>query len=676
MRMGKKSDNIDLDNKEFQDVWKLLRFTNQSIFLTGRAGTGKSTFLRYITRNIKKNYVVLAPTGIAAVNVGGQTIHSFFRLPLKPVLPDDPDFAVSRLRERMKYPRPLKKLLEKLDLIIIDEISMVRADTIDLIDRILRVFCHNMRVPFGGKQLLLVGDIYQLEPVVESQMKAIMRRFYPQPFFFNARAFGELGIVAIELNKVYRQNDAEFVEMLDRVRCGRPLPADMMRVNSRVRNLSVDELAKRDDADSKPVLTLAARRDTVDYINEQRLRAIDSPEYTFIGTISGDFPENSLPTSLQLTLKKGAQVLFIKNDREKRWVNGTLGRITSIDDKSLEVEVDGGERYWVEPETWSNIKYEYDEKSKKVVEKELGNFTQFPLKPAWALTIHKSQGLTFDRVNIDIGRGAFASGQSYVALSRCRSLEGMTLLSPLNERDMVVNPAIIEFARNFNDIHAIEGALAAAQADDLTAGAMAMLDRGELVDAFDRFIEASRLRDDRGNVAGLRLVRRKLHAIENQANVIESLNRQIDDYKAQLRELAREYIEMGRECADNGLNDAAVANYEKALKLDPENVETMIAMGVLYEANGEDSRALSLFRRAAETDRDNPITACRIAATYRRMGDNFNALDTLLEAVGRMPESADLHRSLAVSYRRAGETDEAARHEAIARSLSRRDKKK
>ncbi|MCH5346986.1 MAG: AAA family ATPase [Muribaculaceae bacterium] len=674
--MGKKSDNIDLDNKEFQDVWKLLRFTNQSIFLTGRAGTGKSTFLRYITRNIKKNYVVLAPTGIAAVNVGGQTIHSFFRLPLKPVLPDDPDFAVSRLRERMKYPRPLKKLLEKLDLIIIDEISMVRADTIDLIDRILRVFCHNMRVPFGGKQLLLVGDIYQLEPVVESQMKAIMRRFYPQPFFFNARAFGELGIVAIELNKVYRQNDAEFVEMLDRVRCGRPLPADMMRVNSRVRNLSVDELAKRDDADSKPVLTLAARRDTVDYINEQRLRAIDSPEYTFIGTISGDFPENSLPTSLQLTLKKGAQVLFIKNDREKRWVNGTLGRITSIDDKSLEVEVDGGERYWVEPETWSNIKYEYDEKSKKVVEKELGNFTQFPLKPAWALTIHKSQGLTFDRVNIDIGRGAFASGQSYVALSRCRSLEGMTLLSPLNERDMVVNPAIIEFARNFNDIHAIEGALAAAQADDLTAGAMAMLDRGELVDAFDRFIEASRLRDDRGNVAGLRLVRRKLHAIENQANVIESLNRQIDDYKAQLRELAREYIEMGRECADNGLNDAAVANYEKALKLDPENVETMIAMGVLYEANGEDSRALSLFRRAAETDRDNPITACRIAATYRRMGDNFNALDTLLEAVGRMPESADLHRSLAVSYRRAGETDEAARHEAIARSLSRRDKKK
>lgn len=668
--------DIDLENKEFQDAWKLLRFTSQSVFLTGRAGSGKSTFLRYITKHIKKRYVVLAPTGIAAVNVGGQTLHSFFRLPLKPVLPDDPDFAISRLRQRMKYPRSLVKLLEKIELIIIDEISMVRADTIDFIDRLLRVYCSNMRQPFGGKQLLLVGDIFQLEPVLSGEMRGIMRQYYPQPFFFNARAFGELGIVPIELQRVYRQSDEGFVELLDRVRQGAPLASDLGVINSRVQKLTIEELAKQDSADDKPVLTLAARRDTVDYINEERLRAIDSEEYTFVGQITGDFPETSLPTLLELTLKEGAQVLFIKNDRERRWVNGTLGRVKRISKETLEVALDDGSSHSVEPECWSNIKYEYDDKTKKVIEKEIGSFTQYPLKPAWALTIHKSQGLTFDRVNIDMGRGAFASGQSYVALSRCRSIEGMTLLSPMAERDMVVNPAIVRFSRSFNDGALINRALDSAKADELYSNAMGLLDQGDLRAAFDCFMEAMALRNESGKESGRRLVGRKLYGVERRIEKIGELQREIEGYREQLRELAAEYQMMGSDCVDNGLIDAAIGNYEKALKLAPDMVEAMIALGKLYEDNGDVDEALKHYRRAADTDRSNPMTPCRIAAAYRRTGDDYNAMDTLLEAVSRMPDSADIHRSLAVGYRKAGEEDEAERHSAIARAIERRKRKK
>ena len=258
----KEQHDIDLNNDEFQNAWKLINYTHQSVFLTGKAGTGKSTFLKYIRDNIKKKYVVLAPTGIAAVNVGGVTMHSFFRIPLKPLLPDDPDFAVKRLRERMKYPKDLRKLIKELELIIIDEISMVRADVIDFIDKILRVYSSNMREPFGGKQLLLVGDIFQLEPVVTSDMREVLRTHYQNSYFFSANAFSQIEIVPIELKKIYRQNDSQFISMLDRIRMGRPLQEDVLKLNQRV--------FERDSAstgDDKMVMTLATRRDMVDTIN-------------------------------------------------------------------------------------------------------------------------------------------------------------------------------------------------------------------------------------------------------------------------------------------------------------------------------------------------------------------------------------------------------------------------
>ena len=339
-RMEQANENIDLDNREFQDIWRLIRHTNQPIFMTGRAGTGKSTFLKYITRNTKKKHVVLAPTGIAAVNAGGVTLHSFFKIPFKPLLPDDPEFKIDRLRKRMKYNKQHIKLIKELELIIIDEISMVRADILDFVDKVLRVYSGNMRSAFGGKQLLLVGDIFQLEPVVTADMRDILREYYPNSYFFSARVFSQLSLVQIELRKVYRQQDADFVTLLDRMRMGRPDKSDLRRLNERV---NPDSESKGEDF----VMTLATRRDMVDSINDSHLAELKSQSIIYIGKICDDFPESSLPSPKELELKVGAQVVFIRNDREKRWVNGTIGKVYCATADKLEVEFENGDRHVV-----------------------------------------------------------------------------------------------------------------------------------------------------------------------------------------------------------------------------------------------------------------------------------------------------------------------------------------
>ena len=696
---------IDLDNPEFQNVWKLVSYTRQSVFMTGKAGTGKSTFLKYVCAHTRKKFVVLAPTGIAAVNVGGQTLHSFFNLPFKPVVPDDPEFMPRNLKSRMKYNGDKVKLLRELELIIIDEISMVRADIIDFFDRILRVYTGNTREPFGGKQLLLVGDIFQLEPVVTADMRDILGRFYSQNYFFNARAFSELRIVPVELRKVYRQNDEGFISMLDRVRVGRPAREDIMCLNSR---LSPAKIPDGGGADGKMLMTLATRRDMVDSINSRHLAALDVPEVTYTGIVSGEFPESSLPNPRELTLKVGAQVVFVKNDAERRWVNGTIGRVYMASDDTLIVETEDGEKHHVEPAVWENVRYYYDEKEKKVKEDVRGTFTQYPVQLAWALTIHKSQGLTFSNVRIDLGEGAFSSGQAYVALSRCRSLEGMSLVSTINERDIFVNPAIVRFSHTFNDSALIASALERARADDEYARALEAVRGGDLAGAFDHFTEALRCRNELGNALMMRFARMQLRRVERMGNEIDTLRRRVADDERRFSELAGEYVAMADECHLEGMDPTPViANYDKALSLAPDHVGALMGKGRTYFDAGAYEDALGCFDRAVEVasahvavsaDSDTGESdekASRGGVTdysqvlsdalfiggraCNHVDDPAGALDRYLRAeAGNNGKNPELHDCMADLYESVGDDTSASTHRAIARKLrtaSRRRKK-
>lgn len=669
----KEQHDIDLNNDEFQNAWKLINYTHQSVFLTGKAGTGKSTFLKYIRDNIKKKYVVLAPTGIAAVNVGGVTMHSFFRIPLKPLLPDDPDFAVKRLRERMKYPKDLRKLIKELELIIIDEISMVRADVIDFIDKILRVYSSNMREPFGGKQLLLVGDIFQLEPVVTSDMREVLRTHYQNSYFFSANAFSQIEIVPIELKKIYRQNDSQFISMLDRIRMGRPLQEDVLKLNQRV--FERDSASTSDD---KMVMTLATRRDMVDTINENRLKELSSKEMTYTGQITGDFPENSLPTTMELTIKVGAQVVFIKNDREKRWVNGSIGKIVKAKKNSIEIELESGAKYAVEKAVWENIVYKYDEKTNRVIENVIGTFEQYPIKLAWALTVHKSQGLTFNNVVIDIGRGAFSSGQTYVALSRCRSFEGMQLRSTVSERDIFVNPSIIEFSRQFNNQALINKALQHAYADDCYHEAAVAFDRGDMSVAVDKFIDGVKSRNELNNEVATRLLKYKLSRITRMEQQLEAYREIIASNAVKFQSLAKEYVQMGDYCVHEGMDyTPAIANYDKALSLDDKCVDAWYGKGLALMDSGESADAINCFERAYAIDGNHFNAAFQLGNIYRREGDMALALDWYLIAQKCDNTNAPVLERIADVYESIGDDDQADQYRFKAEKLrkQRRSKK-
>ena len=610
--------NIDLNNPEFQDAWDVLQRTHRSVFLTGKAGTGKSTFLRFIRDNIKKHTVVLAPTGIAAVNVGGQTMHSFFKIPFKPMLPDDPDYAnPTRMRKMLRYTKEKVKLIKQLELIIIDEISMVRADIIDFVDRVLRVYSGNMREPFGGKQLLLVGDIFQLEPVVTHDTRDILRRYYKNFFFFNARAFDQINLVSIELRKIYRQSDNDFIALLDRVRVNRATANDIARLNQRC-NPDYQEI------NDEFVITLATRRDTVDSINDEHMKALKTPEHVYEGAIDGDFPDNSLPTAYFLALKEGAQVIFIRNDKEGRWCNGTIGRITRLNDNSVYVALETGEEMRVEREIWENVQYTYNEKEKKVEEKVLGSFAQIPIKPAWALTVHRSQGLTFNRVVIDFAGGAFTGGQTYVALSRCTSLEGITLLKPLSERDIIVHMAVVDFSRQFNNRQLINEAMEQERANQLYRRAVHSFENQEFEDCVNYFAEAMKIKDQLQSETVKRLISRKLNSFKKKAREIERLKEVIESQKKTLQSLALEYAALGDQAlsmdesrvVEEGsvpygkpLDDIAIrsalANYNKALRIMPECVDAIIGKARLLMTLDQPESAEEELKKALEVDKNN-----------------------------------------------------------------------
>ncbi len=659
-------DDVDTSSKEFQDALSLMTYTNQSVFLTGKAGTGKSTFLKYLTATTRKKYVILAPTGIAAVNAGGQTIHSFFKLPFAPLTVDDPEIRSGRrLRQRFKYNKEMVDLLQAVDLIIIDEVSMVRADTIDLIDRILRVYCSDMRRPFAGKQLLLVGDIFQLEPVIKSDMRDALSFSYPSgSYFFNARAFSALELVPIELSKVFRQSNTEFIAMLDRIRTGNPSGQDIALLNAKV-NPNADGTKGESFT-----MTIATRRDIVDAINERHMAAIERPERRFTGQLHGDFPQNSLPTDLELVLKEGAQVVFVKNDMEHRWVNGTIGRIDEFLDDGIRVELADGVKHVVDVEAWTNMKYTYNEEKKEIEEEELGSFMQYPLKPAWAITIHKSQGLTFDSVIIDIGQGAFSSGQSYVALSRCRSLEGITLRSTINARDIFVNPRIVEFSRRFNNGSLIRDALDNARADLCYRQAASLFDRGDIAGALDNFFRAVEARSELGSETVQRLIRRKLGIIDSLKREVETLRARLDDDRQRFDSLAEEYIALGRETLNGGWDaDAAMRNFDKALSLSPDNVDALLGKADVYSAQSDIDGALVCLNTAIDADPDDSRPLIEAGDLLVQSGDTIGGMDYLLRALDIDGENPAVHSALANGYEAAGDDDNAKLHRRKANRL-------
>ena len=570
---------LDLDNKEWQDALQIINYTRRSLFLTGKAGTGKSTFLRYVSKNTKKKHVILAPTGIAAINAGGSTLHSFFKLPFHPLLPNDVQYDWKHLKKTLKYNSAQCKLIREVELIIIDEISMVRADIIDFIDKVLRAYTRNPE-PFGGKQLLLVGDIYQLEPVLKDDDRQLLQPFYPSAYFFNAKVWQTMPIVSIELRKVYRQTDDKFIAILDRIRNNTATQHDLDSLNSRVQTTNTNHPLPT----TQLTVTLAARRDTVDFINDQQLNALDGEISMFKGEIKGNFPESSLPTPMELHLKPGAQIIFIKNDKEKRWVNGTLGTIEYIDEEGgvIGVITEEHEEFDVERDIWENMRYTFNEKDQKIEEELLGTYNQFPLRLAWAITVHKSQGLTFSQISIDFGGGgAFAGGQTYVALSRCTSLEGITLKEPLRPSDIFVRAEVVRFANQYNNQQIINQALQEGKADREYHDAVNAFDRGDFKSFLDSFFKAIHLRYDIEKPHIRRYIRHKLEIINRQKREMERmkteheaevtlLKNELEAKREMLKRLAAEYTILGRECEHEHMPEAAIRNYQKALELYPD----------------------------------------------------------------------------------------------------------
>ncbi|MBI4706381.1 MAG: AAA family ATPase [Candidatus Omnitrophica bacterium] len=416
-------------NDEFKSAFNLMEYTKECLFITGKAGTGKSTLLKYFKANTGKKIIVLAPTGVAAINVGGQTIHSFFRLPPKFIQKD----TIKRLRDR--------GLIENLDMVIIDEVSMVRSDLMDGIDHALRLNRGKMKAPFGGVQMVFFGDLFQLSPVVQNEAREILEERYSSPYFFSAKVFDDFNIRPLELSTIYRQKDSSFMELLNRVRNKEHTKEDLKILNNRVQENTA--VFKKDET-----VILTTTNSLANAINQERLSKLPGKEITYEAVACGKFEESAYPTDASLKLKKGAQVMLLKNDPDKQWVNGTLAKVAVLSKGSIVVDINGS-TFDVPVVKWQKIEYSYNEDEDKIEDKVVGDFAQYPIKLAWAITIHKSQGQTFDRVIIDLGHGAFTHGQLYVALSRCTCLDGIRFKRPVIHGDIIFDRRIYEFKERF-----------------------------------------------------------------------------------------------------------------------------------------------------------------------------------------------------------------------------------
>ena len=438
---------FDKENKQQMLAYELIANTNSSFFLTGRAGTGKTTFLRNVQKTVDKQFITLAPTGVAAILAGGDTIHSFFGLPM--------DVCVPGTMGKMNEARILTLL--HTDTIIIDEVSMVRCDIIDALDYTMRKTLRSMQ-PFGDKQVIFVGDMFQLPPVVkQGAERELMHDLYHTDdfFFYKADVIKRMRLVKIEFQKVYRQEDEDFLRILENVRLNKTTPENLMHLNGRV-----CQPTKEDGM----VITLTSLNRTADNLNQQQLAEIEAEEYTYEGTVTGKFEEKRFPVDMTLKLKVGAQVMFTRNDPQKRWVNGTIGTVTKLAKDEIQVTTDDGNTYVVPNCSWESYTYEYDREARKMKKEQTGTFTQYPLRLAWAITVHKSQGMTFDKMYLDLSRGMFAAGQLYVALSRVRSLNGLFLSRCIIPQYAHTSREVLSYANGYNDEQVINSEIESGKA--------------------------------------------------------------------------------------------------------------------------------------------------------------------------------------------------------------------
>ncbi|MDP3556239.1 MAG: DEAD/DEAH box helicase [Bacteroidota bacterium] len=492
-------DGIELDelNEKFFLASELEKYNYPLIYLTGKAGTGKTTFLKYLRETNKKNKIILAPTGVAAINAGGQTIHSFFQIPFGPFVPNDKRLRIqadindpdkSTIFNHFKFFKDRLEIIKGLELLVIDEISMVRCDLLDVIDRLLRVFRGKLNEPFGGVQVILIGDTFQLPPIADFEQWGILKLFYDSPFFFSSKVIQNNKIQYIELDKIYRQNEQEFIDLLNRVRVNQVTQNELKILNSKYDpNFSPNE--------NENYITLATHNNIVDNTNLTNLSKLTSELKSFDAEITGIFPDNIMPTNKILQLKEGSQIMFIKNDTAKRYYNGAIAKIIKIEDNKITIEFSNGNKIVIEKQTWKNIKYAWNDKTKTIEEETTGTFTQFPIKLAWAITVHKSQGLTFEKVIADLG-GAFASGQVYVALSRCTSFSGLVLKTKIDTNSIKTDREVLDFAKNETPNTLILEELNSGKADFFYKQSREAFKNLSFEKSYDCFLQAIKFRND------------------------------------------------------------------------------------------------------------------------------------------------------------------------------------